>query len=314
MEMAAAAVARQQVPWRVFFEDFARAGQDNRSCVSILEENIASYVIEPPLTNHTRRPSKVLKEQKVRLCSVTLVVVPVNLLHHWQNEMALHLRKGSLNVILVKSMETPMPSEDEIIASDVILMAKQRFEREMKPIDPSYESPLRNLHFLRIIVDEGHDFGSAGAGSNAIWALQRLHVERRWIISGTPTTGLLGVEVGLAAKETPDGEIVNATVANATLVKERTGESQEKVQERKDLERLGRIVTSFLQLRPWANSKGDDPASWQKYIMPRKDGSRKLRSLRSILEGLVVRHRIEVGFFGNRSAALFDMLQQESPL
>ena len=65
------------------------------------------------------------------------------------------------------------------------------------------------------------------------------------------------------------------------------------MQEKKDLERLGRIVTDFLQLRPWANSKGDDPASWQKYIMPQHDGSRKLRSLRSILESLVVRHRIE---------------------
>lgn len=247
----------------------------------------------PPSKNHTRRPSTVWKEQKIRLCPVTLIIVPVNLLHHWQNEMGLHLSKDALNVLLVKSMESSMPQEDDIIASDVMLIAKPRFEREMKPIDPNYKSPLKSLHFLRIIVDEGHDFGSSGAGSNAIWALHRLHVERRWIISGTPTTGLLGVEVGLAAKETPNGVAVSATAANATLNKDRTGDTQEQVQERKDLERLGRIATDFLQLRPWANSKGDDPASWQKYIMPRKDGSRKLRSLRSMLEGLVVRHRIE---------------------
>ena len=293
MEMTAAAVARHHVPWRAHFQDLAGAGQDHEKCVSILEKNVASYVIVPPSKNHTRRPSTVLKEHKIRLCPVTLVVVPFNLLHHWQNEMALHLNNGSLNVIFVKTFESPMPPEDKIIASDVILIAKPRFEREMKPTDPSYESPLKNLHFLRIIVDEGHDFGSSGAGSNAIWALHRLHVERRWIISGTPTTGLLGVEVGLAAKETPDGVAVSATAANATLIKDRTGDTQEQAQERKDLERLGRIVTDFLQLKPWANSKGDDPASWQKYIMPRKDGSRKLRSLRSILEGLVVRHRIE---------------------
>ena len=163
----------------------------------------------------------------------------------------------------------------------------------MKNIDSTYESPLKKVHFLRIIVDEGHDFGSASAGTNATFALQKLHVDRRWIISGTPTTGLLGVEVGLAAEETEETAEGTNRTASASLVKDKTGVTQERVQESKDLERLGRIVKDFFRLRPWANSKGDDAASWQDYVMPNKDGSRKLRSLRSILESLVVRHRIE---------------------
>ncbi|KAL8797157.1 MAG: hypothetical protein Q9195_000624 [Heterodermia aff. obscurata] len=290
MDMAAAAIARQQVPWRVYFQNLAETGQHNQSCVSILEKNVGSYVIVPRLTKRTRRPSLVLKEQTIRLCPVTLVVVPLNLFHHWQNEMASHVSKDALKVIFVRTMQCPMPSEDEIIVSDVILIIKPRFEREMKPPDSTYESPLKKVHFLRIIVDEGHDFGSASAGTNAIFALQKLHVDRRWIISGTPTTGLLGVEVGLAAEETAEG---NNRTASASLVKNRTGATQERVQESKDLERLGRIVKDFFQLRPWANSKGDDAASWHDYIMPDKNGSRKLRSLRSILESLVVRHRLE---------------------
>lgn len=286
VDMTAAAIARQQIPWRSYFQEVAQ----NESCVAILEKNVGSYTIVPRTAKHTRRPSMALKEQVIRLCPVTLVVVPVNLFHHWQNEMASHIEKNALRVILVRTMDSPMPTEDEIIVSDVVIIIKQRFEREMKPLDPSYESPLKSLHFLRIIVDEGHDFGASSAGTNAIFALQKLHVDRRWIVSGTPTTGLLGVEVGLAAKETSDGTEV---APSTSLVKMRSGASQERVEERKDIERLGRIVKDFFQLRPWANSKGDDAASWQEYVIPHKNGSRKLRSLRSILESLVVRHRLE---------------------
>lgn len=290
IDMTAAAVARQQIPWRVYFQELAETGQDNQACLSVLERNVGSYVIVPRPTKRTRRPSLVLKEQTIRLCPVTLVVVPLNLFHHWQNELRSHVSKDALKVLFVRTMQCRMPSEDEIIVSDVILIIKPRFEREMKPPDSTYESPLKKVHFLRIIVDEGHDFGSASTGTNAIFALQRLHVDRRWIISGTPTTGLLGVEVGLAAEETAGG--TNRT-ASASLVKTRTGATQERVQESKDLERLGRIVRDFFQLRPWANCKGDDAASWHDYIMPDQNGSRKLRSLRSILQSLVVRHRLE---------------------
>lgn len=286
VDMTAAAIARQQIPWRSYFQEVAQ----NESCVAILEKNVGSYTIVPRPAKHMRRPSMALKEQVIRLCPVTLVVVPVNLFHHWQNEMASHIEKDALKVILVRTMDNPMPTEDEMIISDVVIIIKQRFEREMKPLDPSYESPLKSLHFLRIIVDEGHDFGASSAGTNAIFALQKLHVDRRWIVSGTPTTGLLGVEVGLAAKETSDG---NQVAPSTNLVKTRSGDSQERVEERKDIERLGRIVKDFFQLRPWANSKGDDAASWQDYVIPHKDGSRKLRSLRTILESLVVRHRLE---------------------
>ena len=48
----------------------------------------------------------------------------------------------------------------------------------------------------------------------------------------------------------------------------------------------------FLNLKPWSNKKGNDAASWKQYIMP-ADGKRKPKSLASVLESLVVRHRIE---------------------
>ena len=65
-----------------------------------------------------------------------------------------------------------------------------------------HQSPLMEVHFLRIIMDEGHEFSSSGHRSTVYWALQKLCVDRKWIVSGTPASGLLGVEVGTAAFET----------------------------------------------------------------------------------------------------------------
>ncbi len=154
-----------------------------------------------------------------------------------------------------------------------------------------HQSPLMEVHFLRIIMDEGHEF-SSGQKNSAYWALQRLHVDRKWIVSGTPASGLLGVEVGTATFETSHSATDDHRSTNFDLLEARRNESA-LIQERKDLEKLGAIVVGFLQIKPWANSKEHDPASWSKYIMPHNDGRRKVGSLKTLLESLVVRHRIE---------------------
>lgn len=155
-----------------------------------------------------------------------------------------------------------------------------------------HQSPLMEVHFLRIIMDEGHEFSSSGHRSSVYWALQKLCVDRKWIVSGTPASGLLGVEVGTATFETSHSAADGRGSTNSDLLEARRNESA-LIQERKDLEKLGVIVAGFLQIKPWANSKEHDPASWSKYIMPYSDGRRKVRSLKTLLDSLVVRHRIE---------------------
>lgn len=155
-----------------------------------------------------------------------------------------------------------------------------------------HQSPLMEVHFLRIIMDEGHEFSSSGHKNSTYWALQKLHVDRKWIVSGTPASGLLGVEVGIATLETSHSTADDHHLTNLDLLEARRSDST-LTQERKDLEKLGIIVAGFLQIKPWANSKEHDPASWSKYIMPYSDGRRKARSLKTLLDSLVVRHRIE---------------------
>lgn len=321
MEMAAAAVGRSKIPWRAVFNDLSSVGDVHDNCVAILEDNVGSYTIPAPTTRHRRRPSMVPQGKTIRLSTATLIIVPQNLLSQWNSEISLHVEEDKLRVLCIDSAEdVPVPSANELLPYDILLMSRQRFERELAPTETAkarrkpqgaakggcncsldedchcstgndYQSPLKEIHFLRIIMDEGHEFSSSGRQGAAYWALQTLHVDRRWVVSGTPANGLLGVEVGTATYETSYPGNAHR-VTNGDVLESRRKESALS-QERKDLEKLGVIVAGFLQVRPWANSKDEDPADWQKYIMPYKDGRRKVRSLKTLLESLVVRHRFE---------------------
>lgn len=322
MQMAAVAVGRSKIPWRAFFHDLSRAGEDHDNCRAIMEENVGSYTIPAPANRYNQRISTITPGNTLLLSTATLIVVPENLLSQWRSEIALHVEDGALKVLCLDTDDTTsMPAAHILMPYDVILMSKQRFEKEMVPSETTkarskakkatrgrcncsldddchcstsdeYHSPLKDLHFLRIIMDEGHEFSSSGRKGNIYWALQQLHVDRKWIVSGTPANGLLGVEIGTATQETYDHDEAVQKTSKSGLLESRKKESAIK-QERKDLEKLGLITAGFLQVKPWANSKEHDPASWQKYIMPHEDGRRKARSLKGLLESLVVRHRIE---------------------
>lgn len=308
MQMAAAAIGHQQIPWRKYFQDLSDAGEHYENCVAVLEENIGSYFI-PASKSRGRQKGAALQHQRVSLCSATLVIVPPNLFLQWKTEIALHLKEGALKVLFMESSKTEMPSKVALLSYDIILMTRKRFEQEFDTIKKvkkakkakndngssiitQCHTPLNDLHFLRIIADEGHAFASAGRKNHALWALESLRVERRWIISGTPAAGLLGVEVDLATNETSQEQFADSSMSNQSALTARQ-RNLSTMQERKDLANLGSIVEEFLKVKPWANSWGNDDSSWNKYIMPYPNGQRKPRSLRSILEGLVVRHQIE---------------------
>lgn len=316
MHTAAAAVAQARIPWKPFFQDMSVSGEDLMNCRTLLEENVPSYDI--PIagsSRKTRRPSVYPKSKTIRLCSATLVIAPQNLLSQWNAEISHHLVPGELKVLcLDTSSAVPMPRAGELQSYDIILMSRQRLEREMVPVlntkptsdEKGYcsigglwhwgvsdcQSPLRDMHFLRVIMDEGHEFSSYGSRNNTYWALQQLHVQRKWIVSGTPTSGLIGVEVGTAASETSAQAAASSHETNTKILECRRKESALS-QERRDLEKLGGLVVGFLKLQPWANSKGMDQATWSKYIMSPQDGKRKPISLQTLLQSLVVRHRIE---------------------
>jgi SNF2 family DNA or RNA helicase len=110
-----------------------------------------------------------------------------------------------------------LPAPTELMKFDVVLFTRNRFELEIQDgqddlrrravsgvsrvckcpyigvtripdcdcvdSDKIYESPLKKIHFLRIIIDEGHSFSSSV--SNAVLVAKQIQAERRWIVSGS---------------------------------------------------------------------------------------------------------------------------------
>ncbi|KAL4941223.1 hypothetical protein BDV06DRAFT_212822 [Aspergillus oleicola] len=302
LEMAAATAGRLSLPWKAHFDHLSQIGEVYDRCIKACEANRGSYTINSPVVRHTGRKSADhlrLPGQHLRLCSGTLIIVPPNLLDHWIREIATHTE--GLKVLTLRSSADVIPPGEDFFQYDIVLFSRTRFEKEADNfLDRDWHSrkissPLTKLHWLRVIVDEGHNVAGHGSKTNMMHLLEQIHVERRWVVSGTPSSGLYGVEVSLASQEThtDDTDLTEATSA-VLSGRKKTGKAVD--HELKDLDKLQRIVVNFLDLRPWSNPKDDDPANWTTYIKPvGPDGKRrKAPSLRATLQGLVVRHRLDV--------------------
>ena len=123
-----------------------------------------------------------------------------------------------------------LPAPTDLMKFDVVLFTRNRFEQEIQDgaddqgrraaagitrtcncpyigatripdcncvdSDRVYQSPLKKLHWLRIIIDEGHSFSSAV--SNAVLVAKQIQAERRWVVSGSEYS------------ETPLGTVTNS--------------------------------------------------------------------------------------------------------
>ena len=307
-DMAILAIYQHNIPWKPFFKNLGQQGQHFDSCVKALEESIAFYTISE---HGSGRRQTHIKKKRIYLSSITLVIVPSNLLSQWELEIAAHLENGSLSVLVVRSGKQVLPPAIELLKYDVILMSRPRFEDEISPRpNPNgppctclfdtgaclvhSKSPLLDIHFLRFIVDEGHNFISSGHTNKAASSLKAIRVERKWVVSGTPSNSMLGLELDLTAEETILDQLSLGDQERKQAILTRKKKDIAIDQERKDIAGLGRVVVDFLGLKPWANTKlNDDTASWQRYVMPNEIGLRKPVSLRNVLESLVIRHRNE---------------------
>ncbi|KAL2821936.1 P-loop containing nucleoside triphosphate hydrolase protein [Aspergillus granulosus] len=302
LDMAAASAGRLSLPWKGHFDSLRKMGEYYEECVKACEAHRGTYKITPPPGRYTSRAgvdSPRLAEVHLHLCSGTLIIVPPNLLDHWVSEITIHTE--GLNVLVLRGNADTLPAVKELLAYDIVLFSRTRFEKEADDFsDGGWDrhkesSPLTRVHWLRVVVDEGHNVAGHGHRTTMMHLLDQLHIERRWVVSGTPSSGLYGVEVSLASQEThtDDTDLTEATTA-VLRGRKKTGKAVD--HELRDLDKLRSIVVDFLGVKPWANSRGNDPANWTTYIKPYgNDGKRrKAPSLRATLQSLVVRHRLDV--------------------
>ncbi|KAG0130274.1 P-loop containing nucleoside triphosphate hydrolase protein [Tuber indicum] len=319
-DLAVAAIWKHSLGWGEFKDDLGAVN------LAKLRAAHAFYEVQPPSRSRSKRYSPSDVKERIYLGTGTIVVCPPNLVDQWKREINIHVAEQALKtLVLVKSSEG-IPPVSDLLEYDLVIIARPRFDMEEregrdkagrresggKPLscrcpykgatriadcvcfdrDAVYKSPLMSIRWKRLIVDEGHSMASSSSLMNrGVCVAQRLPVERRWIVSATPVTGLLGMSSGMNIGETE--EALEAR-REQELEERRVAQTNES----NDLEKLGRIVCDFLRVRPWAlpsEGQSSEYASWKAYVskgfMQRQPGSTDC--VRSILQRIMIRHRLK---------------------
>lgn len=201
-----------------------------------------AYYKFPPPSRPTRsaKPVAHIVAQHYLLANATLVVVPAILVPQWAAEAQTHLDEGALSILIVKEGKEALPPVEELIRYDIVLMSLERFRREGHREDPYtiISSELLGVRWKRIILDEGNIANNIR--SDAMMLAGMLSIERRWIVSGTPTTGL---------KQGTEGAFNSYLESEGLHHPPPTRTSMSKKWSRSDLDdvsRLGRMISGFL--------------------------------------------------------------------
>nr|XP_019044841.1 hypothetical protein I302_06755 [Kwoniella bestiolae CBS 10118]OCF23771.1 hypothetical protein I302_06755 [Kwoniella bestiolae CBS 10118] len=254
-----------------------------------------------PVDNECPRQAKQKTHEqtvkKVYLAKGTLVIVPQILFHQWQSEIEHHLEEGVLSVYNVEGKE--LPSIETLLEYDVVLIDTLRFgaeetqHRKSRGLKPSI---LLKARWKRIILDEGHTAQSKL--TNSMTFARQLSVERRWLVSGTPTRHLQqGGETELDTMEMstsnhplqPSTSSENNVHHDARMVRRAWNQL-----ELEDAYRIGRMIGGFLAAEPFKTEGGFE----RNVIAPlrNKEGPSfgAVRSMRYIMNGLMVKHAPKV--------------------
>lgn len=297
MDMAAAVVTRSGAAWKEVFEF---DGQDNDglqydSIVKAIQRNPGWYRIEPPVQFHrlTRlRHTAETRKETIYLSHTSLIIVPPNLVTHWEQEIKKHT--SGLRV-LFQTKTLCLPPAEDLKEYDIVLFSRRVFDSiysqqtQNRSDMTRQHKALASVHFKRCIMDEGHVLGTSSSGGAKMTNLQRvmdgLHVDAKWVVTGTPSTGLYGLEHGVQ-----DGLEQNHHVSTDL--------------ELRDLKKIGVMTAVFLKARPWANTLGDtrsltetgktrDHVLWEDYIVTpwsSRTADGQDDCLRAALGSLIVRH------------------------
>ncbi|KAJ9656728.1 hypothetical protein H2198_004732 [Neophaeococcomyces mojaviensis] len=305
LEMTARRLKYEGLPWKSEFYNLKKAGYHYDRCIDELQKHERVYDAEVRKSLNPSRKGKPEYSNLIRLCSATLVVVPPNLMVQWRHEINRHIDQDGLDLLVVDKPDVKIPPWPELVKYDIVLISKARFEQEYRDDDLNqgrisrgearYKSPLTEVRWLRVICDEGHGFAGSPSKTNAMAMLDKMAIERRWVVSGTPSSTLHGVEIGLAAVESTSPRPLTSRKGELLLALKHGRSPESQQSEKRDFERLRLMVVNFLKLQPWVNNK-DDKADFKKYLSPRlgDDGKQhSIPALREVLQTLIIRHRIE---------------------
>ncbi|KAI0273498.1 hypothetical protein BC834DRAFT_854101 [Gloeopeniophorella convolvens] len=319
----------------------------NRGLLSQIDLNAPFYFQnEDPVAFPRSRRNKVDPGvRKMYLTTATLIVVPANLLAQWNSELMKHCLGSE------ESDDAPRPllvkPKDELPTArllssnyDIVLMNHDTFSREVSKFDrenaftwnvcqcPVKEgsripdcmcdsmkiSPLFQIRWKRLVVDEGHIHGTDRTNISKVASL--LSAERRWLVTGTPTTNLLGLNLGgsefdserdltwpeelsegddiLPAWDDGDADSLAPTSGVQAARAEANPPRIWTKYDREDLRRLGTMMITFLQIPRFATETRLFSSHVVRALFgPNGPQPGAIAVLIRVMNSIMVRHRIQ---------------------
>ncbi|GFQ04949.1 F-box protein at3g54460 [Phtheirospermum japonicum] len=125
-----------------------------------------------------------LDSHRLYLSSATLIIVPSNLVDHWITQIERHVRPGQLRVYIWGDQKKKPSAHSLAWDYDVVITTFSRLSAEW---GPRKKSVLMQVHWLRVMLDEGHTLGSSLSLTNKLQMVVSLTATNRWLLTGTPT-------------------------------------------------------------------------------------------------------------------------------
>lgn len=125
-----------------------------------------------------------LDSMRLYLSRATLIVVPANLVDHWTTQIQKHVRPGQLRVYFWTDSHKNPKAHNLAWDYDVVITTFNRLSAEWGLRD---KGALMQVHWLRIMLDEGHTLGSSLNLTNKLQLAISLTASNRWLLTGTPT-------------------------------------------------------------------------------------------------------------------------------
>lgn len=172
-------------------------------------------------------------------------------------------------------------------------------------------SPFLQIRWKRLIIDEGHV--SSTLTTNLVPFAKILSVERRWIVTGTPTTNLLGLSLGTKAVDQVPARMDMSSTEDTAEVSETTPSispadtspagsppPDSPVKriwnkfDREDLNKLGNMISHFITVPQFsADNKLISTHVIEPLLDPCGPRSGAIQVLNQVMEMVMIRHRIE---------------------
>lgn len=296
------AIVQNSLPWKYYISDLPE------SVINLLNENPGYFRIALENSTYVTTFSPKRSRRSLRLqlldqsipqegkdfrtlyyCNTTLIIVPDNLFHQWNTELKKHIEPSYLNKLFVSpQFKSKRVSDNGIFTNELPNDAKSLIKYDLivislsvlaRQLDEDNNSCLLRIFWKRLIIDEGHSMTSKSSRASIL--CKYIVAERRWAVSGTPTSGLTRLHMD---QEDEDAKHNSPKRKNKYVVRQ-------KFNEKDDLLKLGVLFANFLKIEPFHSQ----PKLWYSFIMQplMKDVYGSTLSLTNLVNSVVIRNSLD---------------------